>query len=160
MITPDNWTRQHIVDRGVHTPRSKRVDAGQALTALDRCTADRFNGPWGDAQQDAAPGNLLRSALDYLGMTIAEFEAAPLVPERSDSLLRSDRAPVLTLGALVILRAADRHQRAGGAWSACVTAAERAARRYLSIIPVRMLPRGDEATATQPLSVPAARSRR
>jgi hypothetical protein len=118
--------------------RSKRVDAGQALTALERCTADRSSGPSGGDQQDAAPGSLLRSALTNLGMTVVEFEAAPLVPDRPDSRFTSDRTPVLTLGALVVLRAADRHQRAGGAWGTCVIAAERAARRYLSIMPARL----------------------
>jgi len=140
-ISPASHQLVQDLRLGNKTPVSKPVDAGQALTALDRCTADRTNGLSGDDRQDHVPGSLLRSALAHLGLTVVEFEAAPLIPERSNSLLRSDRTPVLTIGVIVVLRAADRHQRAGGAWSTCVIAAERAAHRFLSIMPARILPR-------------------
>jgi hypothetical protein len=129
-------TCHHPADRA---SLNRRVDVGQALSALARCAADRANGLSGDDRDDAAPGSLLRSALAHLGMTIDEFEAAPLVPEKPGSALGSDRTPVLTLGALVVLRAADRRQRAGSDWRTCVITAERAAHRYLSIVPARIL---------------------
>ncbi len=102
------------------------VDVARALAALTECAARRPHCITSD-------GSLMRAALARLGLGPADLDLVPIVPERDRSA--EDLGRHVTIGAVVVLKGADRAERRGFCWEVCVRLARARAVRHLSALP-------------------------
>ncbi|MDT4936738.1 MAG: hypothetical protein QOG80_409 [Pseudonocardiales bacterium] len=131
-------------------PARPLIDIGTALDLLAAAVADRGGSfvypPVPDPDRTClfrmndGPGCLVAHALSMAGVDVDEL--APLRHDSIRELYRQDRLPVrLTLGALVVLAAAERSEDHGCTWGAALGRATDAAARFVDLLPVRELVR-------------------
>lgn len=110
--------------------RDHMIDIGEALDLLDWCVRDR-----GEDYRSAATDRIVPLALRKAGAPLTAV--SPLARTRVADIYASDRHnPLnLTLGAVMVLSAAESAERDEQTWEIALQAALRAASRFLELIP-------------------------
>ncbi|MCU1655350.1 MAG: hypothetical protein JWO57_6 [Pseudonocardiales bacterium] len=113
------------------------IDIVDALDLLERCVQDRRAG-------HRSGNGIVALALTKGGMPLTEVSRLADTPI-GDAYAAGRRPLNLTLGAVVVLRAADSVERRGQPWGLALQAALRAASRYAELIPDGVARRATEA---------------
>jgi hypothetical protein len=146
--------------------RASRIDLVDALDLLESCVRERgedYRSPRrrlpaasptgsGDAFPTATD-SIVTLALSKAGMPLTAL--IPLAYTPIADVYASGQHPLnLTLGAVVVLRAAESAERRGQTWAMSLQAALRAASRFVDLIPDRVLGRAAEAMAASEHGAP------
>jgi hypothetical protein len=125
------------------------IDIIDALDLLDRCVRDRGDGYRSLSRGDAFPtatDSIVALALSKAGAPLTAL--SPLAHTPIAELYASGRPPLpLTLGAVVVFRAAESVDRRGQTWATSYQAALRAASRFVELIPDKVVSCAAEAEA-------------
>jgi hypothetical protein len=138
--------------------RARRIDMVEALDLLDSCVRDYGEGFRSQRRHDALPtatDSIVTLALSKAGAPLTAL--SPLAHTPIADLYASGRPPLpLTLGAVVVFRAAESEDRRGQTWAMCSQAALRAASRFVELIPDRVVRCAAEAVAATDRGAPLA----
>jgi hypothetical protein len=147
--------------------RAGRIDLVDALDLLESCVRDRGEGyrsphrrlpavsptGSGDAFPTATDNSIVTLALSKAGAPLTALISLASTPIAD--LYASGRHPLnLTLGAVVVFRAAESAERRGQTWAMSLQAALRAASRFVDLIPDRVVARAAEAVAASHQGAP------
>jgi hypothetical protein len=139
--------------------RDRVIDIVDALNLLDSCVRDRGNDyrspprrlaavsptePQGEAS--AATDSIVTCALRKAGAPLAVLSALAYTPI-ADVYASGPPDLNLTLGAVVVFRAAEAAERLGQTWAMSLEAALRVAARFVELIPDRVAVRAADAVA-------------
>jgi hypothetical protein len=125
------------------------IDIVDALDLLASCVRDRGEGYRSLRPRDELPSATDSIVIDALSKAGAPLTAlSPLAHTPIADLYASGRHPVpLTLGAVVVFRAAESEDRRGHTWGMSLEAALRAASRFVELAPDGVVRRAAEAVA-------------
>jgi hypothetical protein len=125
------------------------IDIVDALDLVDSCVRECGEGYRSLRRRDAIPtatDSIVTLALSKAGVPLTAL--SPLAHTPIADLYVSGRHPLpLTLGAVVVFRAAESEDRRGQTWAICSEAALRAASRFVELIPDRVVGYAAEAVA-------------
>jgi hypothetical protein len=125
------------------------IDIVDALDLLASCVRDRGEGYRSLHPRDALPSatdSVVIYALSKAGAPLTAL--SPLAHTPIADLYASGRHPLpLTLGAVVVFRAAESEDRRGHTWGMSLEAALRAASRFVELAPDSVVRRAAEAVA-------------
>jgi hypothetical protein len=138
--------------------RAGRIDMVDALDLLDSCVRDHGEDYRSLRRRDAFPtatDSIVTLALSKAGAPLSAL--SPLAHTPIADLYASGRQPLpLTLGAVVVFRAAESADRRGQTWAMSYQAALRAASRFVELIPDSVVGRAAEAVAGSHRGAPLA----
>jgi hypothetical protein len=147
-------------------PPAGPLDIVDALNLLDRCVRERGEGyrslpdrlsAGPDDASPAATDGIVTLALSKAGAPRTAL--SPLAHTPVADVYASGRSPLdLTLGAVVVFRAAESLERRGQTWAASLQAAVRAASRFLELIPDGVVGDADAAAAGSHRGAPPAQA--
>jgi hypothetical protein len=125
------------------------VDIVDALDLLGSCVRDRGEGHRSRRRGDGVPtatDSIVILALTKAGAPLTALR--PLTHTPIADLYASGQHPLpLTLGAVVVFRAAESEDRRGQTWGMSLQAALRAASRFVDLVPDRVVSSAVEAVA-------------
>jgi hypothetical protein len=125
------------------------IDIVDALDLLESCVRDRGEGYRSPRPRDAfqsATDSVVTYALSKTGAPLTAL--SPLAHTPIGDLYATGRHPLpLTLGAVVVFRAAESEDRRGHTWGMSLEAALRAASRFVELVPDRVVRCAAEAVA-------------
>jgi hypothetical protein len=152
--------------RDTRPPSARRLDIVDALDLLDRCVRERGEGyrslpqrlsAGTDDASPAAPDGIVTLALSKAGAprtALGPLAHTPVVEGGAAGRAR----PNLTLGAVVVFRAAESVERRGQTWAMSLQAAERAASKFLELIPDSLVGGAAEAATRSHRGAPPAQA--
>jgi hypothetical protein len=135
------------------------IDIVDALDLLDSCVRDHGEGyRSATGPKEAVPtatDSIVTLALSKAGAPLSAL--SPLAHTPIADLYASGRHPIpLTLGAVVVFRAAESVDRRGQTWAMSLQAALRAASRFVELIPDKVVTSAAEAVAASHRDAPLA----